>query len=89
MALIPTRRKTPEPHEAQVNPVSDDYERGFVNGYRAFREQSGEYVPIEQYAPAVAHQYSSSHWSEMETKGYVDGYHKATNMQCCPSAESY
>jgi len=69
--------------------LSDDYERGFVSGYRAFREQSEDYVPQEQYSPSVpAYSYSSYHWSELETRGYIDGYHKATAIQSCPANEA-
>ncbi len=87
MILLTSLTKTQEAPKSRDGGsfVSDDYERGFVNGYRAFREQSDSYVPSEQYAPVlISHQYSSSHWSALETRGYVDGYHKATEMQNCP-----
>lgn len=91
MTTVLSLRTAQEPLDSKELPthsVADDYERGFISGYRAFRQQSEEHLPSEQYTSAASsHLYSSSHWSDLETRGYVDGYHKAAKMQHCPVDE--
>lgn len=74
---------------ASAAPPSGSYEEGYRNGYRAFQEQSGVYLPAEQYTPPYrSSQYVSQDFREEnrseEQRGYEDGYHKASRMQNCP-----
>lgn len=62
------------------------YDAGYQVGYRAYMVQTGQEVP-----PEVAVRYTSmveggsSGGSEDEMlRGYVDGYHKASEMSQCP-----
>jgi hypothetical protein len=62
---------------------SRPYQHGYRVGFDAFLKQTGRYMP----RPAVA-SYTSSENFDMEDseveRGYVDGYHKATELQNCP-----
>jgi hypothetical protein len=77
------------PESAEVVPNLSDfaraetpYEQGFRTGYSAFLKQTGQYIP----RPGVSASYASSYSSDDEdvSRGYVDGYHKATEMEHCP-----
>lgn len=65
------------------------YEFGYRRGYDAFCAQAGVAPPTRQHAALpTAVRYTSAHGhggdeSEME-KGYVDGYHRATELEYCP-----
>jgi hypothetical protein len=77
------------PQSAEVVPNLSDfaraetpYEQGFRTGYSAFLKQTGRYIP----RPGVSASYTSSYSSDDEdvSRGYADGYHKATEMEHCP-----
>lgn len=77
------------PESAEVVPYAGDfaraetaYEQGFRTGYSAFLKQTDQYIP----QPGVSASYASSYSSDDEdvSRGYVDGYHKATEMEHCP-----
>lgn len=62
--------------------ISNAYEEGYWRGYGAFLSQSGLQLP-----PVKLVKYSSSDSEEQKEeleKGYVDGYHKATECMFCP-----
>lgn len=69
-------------------PQATDYERGYMSGFRAFQNQFGMYVPVEQNVPkGRAYRYTSSHSEDdvsEEGKGYADGYHRAAALSRCP-----
>jgi len=61
--------------------VKSDYVYGFDRGQACFRRQMGEDVEI----PSSSRYMTEGHWSEEEvSRGYVDGYHRATEMFSCP-----
>lgn len=77
------------PESAEVVPdassfarLETPYEQGFRNGYDAFLAQTGQYIP----RPSVSASYAASYSSDDEevSRGYVDGYHRATQMEHCP-----
>lgn len=83
-------RKTDRaPESVEIDPssrlavVPSAYQHGYVSGFDAFLKQTGQYAP----RPAVASYTSSKEYSmddkEVE-RGYVDGYHKAAELQNCP-----
>lgn len=87
----PTPTAVASPSESDAPRVTD-YERGYMSGFLAFQKQFGVYVPAEQNIPK-GHFYSyTSHKddedSDEETKGYVDGYHRASAMIHCPASAS-
>jgi hypothetical protein len=58
--------------------VLDAYSAGYRTGYFAFLEQSGEYVPMP--SPVAVYSVGGEDYS----RGYVDGYHRATAALSCP-----
>lgn len=56
------------------------YEEGFRKGYFAFLAQEGLYFP----PPEASKSYTSSVVDEDVSKGYVEGYHRAAEMEHCP-----
>lgn len=69
------------PNKSPLRPETA-YEQGFRNGYSSFLAQTGKYIP----QPNVTASYASSYSSDDEDvqKGYVDGYHRATEVESCP-----
>jgi len=70
------------PDTSEFARVETPYEQGFRIGYSAFLKQTGQYIP----RPGAVATYTSSYDMDDEevSKGYVDGYHKATEMENCP-----
>lgn len=62
--------------------VHTAYEQGFATGYQAFLNQIGRPDP----SPIKIAKYSSNVPEDEDEKmrGYVDGYHKATESFNCP-----
>jgi hypothetical protein len=59
------------------------YEHGFRVGYNAFLKQTGRYIPqAVMFSSKRTASYSMD--DEQVSKGYVDGYHKATELGLCP-----
>lgn len=65
----------------------DDYSAGYREGYAAFLNQIGG-GPTDPSVPERAEKrYSSSehgYEGDQKIKGYVDGYHRASEIQNCP-----
>lgn len=75
----------------QVESVSS-YDLGYREGYRAFLRQQG----IESSLGEASVIYASSHGvfvgeddGGMEGRGYMDGYHKASESLSCPTVCPY
>ena len=69
---------------AELEPSA--YGAGYQVGYRAYMVQTGQEVPPEvavRYTSMVEGDSSGGSEDEM-LRGYVDGYHKATEMSQCP-----
>jgi hypothetical protein len=63
--------------------VKSAYVYGFDRGQACFRRQMGEDVEI----PSSSRYVTEGHWSEEEvSRGYVDGYHRATETFSCPGS---
>lgn len=73
--------------KTQIAADETSYELGFRTGFDAFLKQVGRY----EQRPAVA-SYTSSQNINMDdaevSRGYVDGYHKATELQSCPGGKN-
>ena len=78
------RAQDDKPVAAVKEPVVPEtpYDHGFQKGYDAFLKQTGRYVP----RPGRVASYTSSYSDDDEevVKGYVDGYHRATELDQCP-----
>lgn len=59
------------------------YQRGFDDGFDAFLMQTNQYTPRPFVAKYSTSEEGDSDEEEVE-RGYVDGYHKATELQHCP-----
>jgi hypothetical protein len=80
------------PIESKVHADESPYERGYLEGRRAFVAQFAADNP--EILSRSDMSYSSSHdapprrqeteRTEEELRGYVDGYHSAGNSQHCP-----
>ena len=63
------------------NPVETSYEVGYKQGYRALLVQMGQDVPpVERYVSIDSGELDE----ESASRGYVDGYHKASESLVCP-----
>jgi len=83
---LPPNGLPPDPPEAVIAAEDAAYEHGFRKGYDAFLKQTGQDDKVTQSA-GVAYAYTSSAFEEDDDdvqRGYVDGYHKATEAQHCP-----
>lgn len=73
----------PSARWADAESLSRPYRYGYKSGFEAFLKQTGRDVPRQMVAS-----YTSSETYEMDDeeveRGYVDGYHKATELQNCP-----
>lgn len=74
-----------DPHARWASSIrpATPYQQGYMNGFDAFLKQTDQYIP----RPLVA-SYTSSEKYEMDNeeveRGYVDGYHRASELQNCP-----
>lgn len=87
--LAESRRKPGESEAGSALVQGGSYEENYIRGYRAFQEQSGIYLPAEQYIPpAKTYSYTSREFGDDPRpeweRGYEDGYHRASQMQNCP-----
>lgn len=79
------------PRDAEVRPEAvvvvespsvTPYRAGYERGYASFLRQMGEDVPLPA---AVKYTSLDGHdSSEEESRGYVDGYHRAADLMYCP-----
>lgn len=61
-----------------------NYESGFNRGYNAFMAQMGEESSEKRVFKYTKFEKEIENSEEEELKGYVDGYHKAAELQYCP-----
>jgi len=72
------------------NRVMTPYEIGYQNGTDAFQKQFGLYRPSERSYSAYAQMHGpqaaelSDEDGEEISRGYVDGYHRASELMVCP-----
>ena len=77
----------PVPQEPDLPDVDQSpYQQGYTRGYYAFLAQTGEYVPPANTVSAYMALNDSEPFAAGPDyeKGYVDGYHKATESFHCP-----
>lgn len=67
------------PEPGAVVEVLSPYRYGYVSGYRSFLEQEGMEVPSSRVV-----MYATDSMDEEYSRGYVDGYHRATEAVHCP-----
>jgi hypothetical protein len=58
------------------------YEHGFRVGYNALLKQTGQYIPQAGDSSKRTASYSMD--DEEVSRGYVDGYHRASDFGMCP-----
>lgn len=61
------------------------YASGFATGYDAFMKQTGQYVPRPSFSYSSSPGDPGADASDPDfQRGYVDGYHRATEFERCP-----
>jgi hypothetical protein len=64
-------------------PVASAYEEGYRRGHRAWMSQSGAEIRSDLYA--VLETSAIPGEEEAMTRGYIDGYHRASELSVCPA----
>lgn len=66
--------------------VETDYQIGFKEGFSAFINQTQTYIPSPSGAVVSYSSYKveDEESQEQKTRGYIDGYHRATSLVHCP-----
>lgn len=86
--LWPERTTRESQEEAPAPMVARDpqtaYQRGFNEGFDAFLKQTNQYTPRPLVVTYTRSEENEAGDDEEVNKGYVDGYHKATELQNCP-----
>jgi hypothetical protein len=79
------------PEDVKKHAVERAYKVSFDKGYSAFLRQIGfesktsyQYTSNVQEVPVEEEILSSQEYQDALDKGYVDGYHKATEVTHCP-----
>lgn len=79
------------PEETKKQAVERAYKASFDKGYKAFLSQNGfesraiyQYTSNVQEVPVREEVIQSEEYKDAVDRGYVDGYHRATEISHCP-----